>query len=417
MINTKKELLNSLMKYELNENFTFIDLFKETEYIFNKLPKTKTNNILITQFNGLGDAILSTGFISSIFNLFPNYNIYLACGNNVKDIFECSPYKVIIADLDNSSLINLIKSEINIIYSLNIQFDLVISPNWGSKVLPALLFNYFTGCRNTIGFGHYYPLEQYFDKEYFKLTFGNQFNFDDYILKYNIINPIKIINDIDRKQFLLNEICKIFDKDNIRIENKLYLGLDDYKYQVADKYKIVLCLGGSRENKKYKKWKKVINEISKDDAIIYIIGSGKDEYKNAELLVNNKVVNLVNKLSIRESIALISQCNLYIGNDTSMAHAAYIYNLPLIVVSCEGKDRQIFKEKGLLSYYSRFYSNYKNCYFIQPEENIGECKTTFIENGCVSNKAHCINRISPQKIILAYKKIRSLKNDLLKILY
>ena len=409
----KQQLLNAVNKLEFNSLYTNEDFIKETKYIFRNISKSKIiNSILITQFNGIGDAILSTGFIESIHTLFPTANIIIICGNNCKEVFELISYiKLYTVNLDNTSFYTLLKSEINFIYDNNLlNIDLAISCNWGSKILPALFFNYLTGCKNTIGFGAYYPLEQYFDKNYFNLTFGNTYNFDNDILEYNIINPVEIINDIERKKYLLTQINILFNcNQNILYNNKLYLNNTDYnniKSYITNKYKIVLCLGGGRLNKKYSisRWQKIINEIINNNITIYLLG-GKAEENDANLLKNDNIINLVNKLTLRESIALISKCNIYVGHDTALAHVAYIYNLPLLIVSAEGKNKQNYKEKGLLSYYSRFYSTYNNCEFIQPKENIGECNKYFVENGCMENKAHCINYIPIKSILKAYKKL------------
>lgn len=79
--------------------------------------------------------------------------------------------------------------------------------------------------------------------------------------------------------------------------------------------------------------RRIIRQKKKVEILLF--GSGKEREKIAGIIeeVNNKGVhNLAGELTLRETIAAISLCGLFIANDSGLMHAASSLRVPLIAI-------------------------------------------------------------------------------------
>lgn len=80
---------------------------------------------------------------------------------------------------------------------------------------------------------------------------------------------------------------------------------------------------------------KVVNEISKRISCKFIVTGDKKEAGLANILLkltNKKIINLAGRLNIKELVALIKKCKLFISNNTGPIHIAAIFKTPLIAI-------------------------------------------------------------------------------------
>jgi heptosyltransferase-2/heptosyltransferase-3 len=80
---------------------------------------------------------------------------------------------------------------------------------------------------------------------------------------------------------------------------------------------------------------KVIKEISSMMKCKFVVTGGNDEIDMAGELVKtagSTVVNMAGKLNIKETGALIKRCNAYIANDTGTMHIAAVLKTPLAAI-------------------------------------------------------------------------------------
>ena len=101
----------------------------------------------------------------------------------------------------------------------------------------------------------------------------------------------------------------------------------------------------------------------------------------------------------------MQQCQLYIGNDTVTSHMASVYNLPIINIVMEAKDK--YNDcPGHLSSVQQFSPRSKIVKIVQPEYSLNQCQIAHIHGGCMFDMPHCITQINPQKIVEVYQEIR-----------
>jgi ADP-heptose:LPS heptosyltransferase len=87
---------------------------------------------------------------------------------------------------------------------------------------------------------------------------------------------------------------------------------------------VAIAPGARWKTKQYpiEKFKKIVELLTSKDKKVVVIG-GKEERKLGDLLANGKsVVNLCGKLSIRESLSVISLSQGVISNDSAVVHMA-----------------------------------------------------------------------------------------------
>ena len=69
--------------------------------------------------------------------------------------------------------------------------------------------------------------------------------------------------------------------------------------------------------------------------LVFIIFGGLGDKNNAKQIisnVNNNIISLVDKTSIMQCAAIISRCNLYLGNDCGLMHIASMMGLKCIAL-------------------------------------------------------------------------------------
>ena len=213
---------------------------------------------------------------------------------------------------------------------------------------------------------------------------------------------INITHMVDRHYYLLEQYL------NKNFIHDLYIypqPTNIIKYINKNKKNIVVSLGGSLKFKQYPP--KQLNQfLSKIDNENIILIGGKDT--NTKDITCN-CIDLVGKTSLIESIDLINNCDLYIGNDSGMTHIAAACKKPCIVFYKESIDSyEYFPER--LSSYLQFkpYNTLSVC--LRPEKRLNPCnKKAYVYNGCLSNNQyHCIRQIRIEEIEKAYNELMNL---------
>lgn len=83
------------------------------------------------------------------------------------------------------------------------------------------------------------------------------------------------------------------------------------------------------------RFSQLIQRLANNETSVWLLGSGKERDKIEEIVSAagcNNVFNLAGRLSLRQSIAAMSLCNLFISNDSGLMHIASSLDLPLIAL-------------------------------------------------------------------------------------
>jgi lipopolysaccharide heptosyltransferase II len=130
--------------------------------------------------------------------------------------------------------------------------------------------------------------------------------------------------------------------------------------------------------------------IQKYGATVVFLG-GRDEIGLVDTIMRmmkEKALNLTGSTTIRQAIALIERCSLFIGNDSSLMHIAAMLNVPVIALFGPGRY-PIFAPYG------------DNNVVIREDVGCNPCNESSAvwRTTCKRGKAYCIEAISTQKVL------------------
>ena len=373
-------------------------------------------NILIVRLDAIGDMILTSGFIREVRANFPRARITLVVSPLTFPLVELCPYvnEVLIFNiksLDRTFAIML--EQIAVFCKDNLwqkNFLIAFSPQWSGNNLPSLILMWLSGAKERVGYGT--------DSHnvYMGNPVANMEALDNFFLTKNVIIPRNIILEVERHLYLLTGLG--FKVNQTHME--LFYGAEDFKrarellqsIPVSCK-KVILGIGAGGDNRKYpaKKYLVALRELVKKDLFFVIVG-GQNELDDADFLEKNlprgKVLNFVGKTTLRETAAIISQADFYVGNDTGVLHMSAAAKLPVLCICREAVDRENILT-GILSILRRFYPYQTKSIILRPEHPLGECAILPPVYGhCHHVEPHCITQITPQEIIDGFEKLTTL---------
>ena len=117
-------------------------------------------------------------------------------------------------------------------------------------------------------------------------------------------------------------------------------------------------------------------------------------------------MNLVGKLTVCETEAVISQTDLYLGNDTGTVHMAAAAHIPVIGIY-RGSVEQENILPAILNEYRRFPPYQTKAIALRPAHPLDDCATEPPVYGLCRHVdiPHCITQISPQEIVAAVEQM------------
>ena len=176
-----------------------------------------------------------------------------------------------------------------------------------------------------------------------------------------------------------DKVKTIFDK--LAIENSIF--------------KIIVNLSTSAE---YKDWPveyyaEVCNRIQKDYSVVFLlIGAGETAQKYAENYMKYvpQAYNLVNRITVRQTIEVMRHSDLYLGGDTGPVHMAAACGLGGVAIYSTSKDYNGDKQSDASCWFAPWKSS---IIVVQPDHALPGC-----EHGCNHNEAHCICQMKPDQV-------------------
>ena len=133
-------------------------------------------------------------------------------------------------------------------------------------------------------------------------------------------------------------------------------------------------------------------------ARILIIGGPREEVLGQELKqsLGSRAINAAGKTTLRETAALLCQCQVFVGNDAGPMHMAAAANVPIVEISCHPKRGSAWSSNSPL----RFRPWKINYVTVQPVIPIPPCK-----DECTANHPHCIAGVSVESVKRAAEKM------------
>lgn len=276
------------------------------------LIRNNFERILVIQTAFLGDVLLTLPVAHHLKKINPAYKVSFLIKNELNQVRE------IYNGIDEYILIDKSKyltSIFEVVKKIKNRFDVVISPHRSAR---SALISYLSNSRIRISFDR------------------ASLNF----LYSHLVTYRKELHEIQRNLSLLS-----YFKNNIDWKEKIKLNLDDYIYNdkfmswKTNKDKIVVIAPGTVwETKRYPEYyfSVVINKLIEDGFRVVLIGSNDDFEIGLKIEKNikaqNYLLNLIGKLSLKESVSLINLSDLLICNDSAPTHMGVFTNTPVLTI-------------------------------------------------------------------------------------
>lgn len=286
------------------------------------LNKGKINRIFIRESNWIGDAVMTTPAISSIKKSLPHAKLFVAANPYVAEVLRYNPCidEFLVFDSKNSNNNFLSRFRLFREWGKKYNFDIgILFTNSFKSALEVFLM----GIPERAGFDT--------DGRSFLLTRKIHAT-AEIIKKHEVEYFLDLIKGIgiepqDKELTLkLSENDEAFAKDFFAKNN-----LSPARMIVT------ICAGASVQPKQWhpERYAKVCDLLIRNyGAQIIILGSKADQIVSSKIIssMEKKAINLAGKTSLRESMAIIKNSDLYIGNNSGAMHIASAFKTPIVAI-------------------------------------------------------------------------------------
>ncbi len=339
--------------------------------------KIKPKRILMTSFGGIGNTLLFLPTIKAVKDNFPKSEIYFITSKKpILNLLKESQYKHNYIDKFLYYRFNrkqgFFKKAFNFAKFLRKHnFDIVIV--CGEEGLFSALSYFLAGIKYRVA--HKYNFRP-FGEIGFLYTHAIKRNLNKHEVEHNLdlarISGLKIKD----KKIELNPVKKWHCKKTGRTIG-FHLG----------------SVKGVEEKRwPFERFVELIKKIKKDVKHNIVVIGGSEEkdikYKLEKLHLN--IINLIGKTSIKETAAIIKQCDLFISNDSGPMHVAAAVGTPVI---------GIFGPTSTIK--NRPWGDPKKCLFLQKKlPCYGSCFTPYIGKINCTNviKKECLKKITIDEV-------------------
>lgn len=425
-----------IQQVKVNKGFHIIDfinfmepIFQETGYrqkkqitCYSEHYKTK---ILILHDAAAGDFIIHSGVIREIRRIFPYAYITLLVKSNVIALAELCPYvdEVIVNKgyFSYQNFNDMFEGYTKLAtILLQRRFDICYS---FAYMAETQLLMYMSGARIRISMNVYIDKV---DEQSFSNTKFFNFRKTTSLSTHIVPRPQYPCHRVDMSFAVLEYFlhAPIINRSLEAWYSPMETATAKFLIENAEQPLYALCMGGSHPRKFYppEKYAEFVEmTVAKEEDVTFVIlGAGKNDLKSAEILKRTipeiyagKIIDLTNTVNYRQSAAILSFCDAYIGNDTGTMHLATAVKCPVLEVSCYPSDLTFTLGDTLSVYYPYGVSNV----IVRPKKALSECSADKPHNsyGCrIVNTPHCITQINPKVLFegLKYLNQRILENNL-----
>lgn len=313
-------------------------IFKNKEEQYNEFNKKQINRILILRLDEIGDVVMTTPFIRELRRNFPKAEITLIVKSQIYNLVELCPYVDKILTFNRYSgrfsfIINIFKaynfSKKNLQKE---QFDLCIIPRWDTDVYGASYLAYFSKAKRRIAYSECVSAIKSVENKGFDAFFTD------------VITKTEHLHEVERNLDVLRFLNMSIKNDRLELWNERNI-ISTLAKEDIKTLKFVVVTSTSSE---FKEWNinnyiDVINRITGRFSVdVILLGSGERAQCQAKILGKNCCIkcNLVNKTTLRESLSILKESDLYLGGDTGPTHLAAVAGIKGIALYADNYNEK-----------------------------------------------------------------------------
>lgn len=338
---------------------------KELKEYFDDYEDNVTDRVLIEVYGHIGDVLVKTGVCKTIMNEFGKENVFfLVDDTEQRNIGEY-------LNLLSNNIIHIEKDK----FSKDRKYRL--------EKLRYLNSHYFKFSYNLCDM-----------RFHLKMRYVNKF----------VLNVSKIYYApeeyyvVDKDYHMLENILGRSVKEECEDNNNAVAEIEQVKLEIELPNEFVaINMGAANKMRQYpvEKFKLVYDYLIKQFRTMVFIGAGSYDEEFYRRLVESdrpyeNVVSYINKLSLVESMAVISKCQYYIGLDSGMWNASVILGKKSVMIYGKGDLGHFKHERETIHYVMSDQTKCEGCKYWDCPKEIR-----------VEGMAPCVVSVEPEKIIKA----------------
>ena len=301
-----------------------------------KWNKEEIKKVLVLKTDGIGDFVLATSFLRELRAMLPKAQITLVVNPTIYNLAKLCPYVDEILTY-GQSLPNYISTFILPWCSFKLgycnlrhqKFDVALVPRWDMDTNYSTYVAYFSFSKRRVGYAEQVNSRKQLVNKGFDLMFTD------------VIYDEKPKHEVERNLDLIRYLGgnPSSDLTELWVSSKDENFADQILAGISTKMLIAFCPGAGKANRQWPsdrfielaKWLKNVY-----DASFIIIGGIDDKPigKYIEGALHHGVIDLTGRTTLRQTIALLKRCHLYVGNDTGSMHMAAANGVPIVEISC-----------------------------------------------------------------------------------
>lgn len=362
--------------------------------------------ILVIRDDAAGDFVLFSGFLRELRRVYPGAHITLVVSPRSKELAECCPY------VDNLELNQMgydpadfpaaFRSTLDFTLErlLDQRFDLAFCARLGIRSMSVLM-EYMSGARQRVAYSQdrIGPGEELQELGW------------DGLLTTPVPFPREPWHDVDMDLYVLEHVLQLpiversievwYTQQDIAFARERLAGF------LKDGRRILAVVPGA--SMKGKQWPvenyvEVLRAIHRrEPKTAFLVLGGPDDMQAAQQLQaalgKGRVKVMAGAATFRQSAALLSFCQVYVGNDTGLLHIAAALGMPVLTVNCFPDSLPRVQS----SIPVRFYPYQVPSVVVLPAKALDGCADNY-RYGCArTDEVHCIRQVKPETVLQGYE--------------
>jgi len=403
-----KTFLKKILFYPTSPHITkfIFDLlhFQREEYRGDtNVDLSQIKKVLVIRLDQIGDVVMTAPSLRELRRNLPNAWITLVVNPSILNLVENCPYvdEVLASDWEGDRDAHRFRRhwrawKMGLKQLWHRKFDLAIVPRRDADQSHGAFLSYFSGARYRVGYS-----DIYFET---KLPYYRNNN----CLLTHVVDANNIKHEVESSLDLIRYMGGVVKSDKLEI----WLSPHDEQFaeQVLSSHEIQpqdLLVGiapGAAHPKRMWPLERFValgNWLhNKYNAAIVLVGGPGEELLGQQIAqnINERIVNIIGKATLRQTAAVLKSCNIFIGNDSGPMHLAAAAGGPVVEISAHPLNGSPYDASSPV----RFGPWGVPHIILQPEKATPPCT-----NACTAERPHCILNVTVNQVKEAVTELLS----------
>ena len=296
----------------------------------------KVKNVLVVKTDEIGDFVLATAFLRELRLMFANARITLVVNRAVSNLAELCPYVNEIITY-NQSIPRSMRPFILPWRALSLgyrtlrqkHFDMALAPRWDTDGYYSAYLAYFSRAKRRVGYAETVNPRKRIMNSGFDLMFTEVLH--DEMPKHEVERNLEFIHYLGGKPS--SDALELWTDSSDEAFAERVLA------NISTKMLVAFCPGAGSADRQWPqdrfielgRWLK-----NNHDSSFIIVGGCSDKPlgKDIKDALGQEIIDLTGQTTLRQTVALLRRCHLYVGNDTGSMHLAAAVGVPIVEISC-----------------------------------------------------------------------------------